>query len=87
MATRPFRARRFRLASTRYGLVAVANDLHKGRHTSLAWSWLIDVSAVGLALVAITGLVLQLFIVRTRRLGLILIGVGVVAGVALVMLS
>ena len=77
----------FTLASTRYGLVAVANDLHKGRHTSPAWSWLIDVSAVGLALVAITGLVLQLFIVRTRRLGLILIGVGVVAGVALVMLS
>ena len=33
----------FTLASTRYGLVAVANDLHKGRHTSPAWSWLIDV--------------------------------------------
>lgn len=79
--------RAFSLVSTRYGLVAIANDLHKGRHTSQAWSWLIDVAAVGLVLVAITGLLLQLFIVRTRRLGLILVGIGVVAGVALVLLS
>jgi hypothetical protein len=79
--------RAFSLDSTRYGLVAVANDLQKGRHTSQAWSWLIDIAAVGLALVAITGLLLQLFIVRTRRLGLILVGIGVVAGVALVLLS
>ncbi len=79
--------RAFSLESTRYGLVAIANDLHKGRHASQAWSWLIDITAVGLALVAITGLLLQLFIVRTRRLGLILVGIGVVAGVALVLLS
>ncbi|MGB7963968.1 MAG: PepSY-associated TM helix domain-containing protein [Propionicimonas sp.] len=79
--------RAFSLASTRYGLVAIANDLHKGRHTSQAWSWLIDIAAVGLALVAITGLLLQLFIARSRRLGLILVGIGVVAGIVLVLLS
>lgn len=86
-ATFDIGTRAFSLTSTRYGLVAIANDLHKGRHTSQAWSWLIDVAAVGLALVAVTGLLLQLFIVRTRRLGLILVGIGVVAGVALVLLS
>ncbi|HSK33289.1 MAG TPA: PepSY-associated TM helix domain-containing protein [Propionicimonas sp.] len=77
----------FTMESTRYGLVAIANDLHKGRHTSTAWSWTIDVAAVGLALVAITGLLLGLIIQRRRRSALVLLGVGVVAGVILILLS
>lgn len=77
----------FTMESTRYGLVAIANDLHKGRHTSTAWSWTIDVAAVGLALVSLTGLLLGLIIQRRRRSALVLLGVGVVAGVALILLS
>ncbi|MCA0297371.1 MAG: PepSY-associated TM helix domain-containing protein [Actinobacteria bacterium] len=73
----------FSMESTRYGLVAIANDLHKGRHTSPAWSLTIDIVAVVLVLVSLTGLVLGLVIPRRRRSALILMGLGVAAGVAL----
>ncbi|HEY3337827.1 MAG TPA: PepSY-associated TM helix domain-containing protein [Propionicimonas sp.] len=77
----------FTMESTRYGLVAIANDLHKGRHTSTAWSWTIDVAAIGLALVSITGLLLGLIIQRRRRSALVLLCAGVVVGIALMVVS
>lgn len=40
------------------GLVALVNDLHKGRHTGLAWKVLIDVVSVVCLLFSLTGLVL-----------------------------
>jgi uncharacterized protein len=49
------------------GLVAVMNDLHKGRNTRRSWNWLIDVIAVFLTVIALTGLVLQLFLKKRRR--------------------
>jgi hypothetical protein len=36
----------------------VVNDLHKGRHSGKAWSWLIDISAVFMVLFSITGLII-----------------------------
>ena len=39
-----------------HGLVAILNDLHKGRDTGPAWSILIDVSAILLTLISLTGL-------------------------------
>jgi uncharacterized protein len=48
------------------GWVGVLNDLHKGRDTTTTWKWVIDVSAVFLVVVAITGLVIQ-FVYRKRR--------------------
>lgn len=77
----------FSVESTRYGLVAIANDLHKGRHTSAAWDLAIDVAAILLALVALTGLLLQLLIQKRRGTALVLLGLGVVAGIALVWVS
>jgi len=77
----------FAMESTRYGLVAIANDLHKGRHTSPAWSLTIDVVAVVLVLVSLTGLVLGLVIPRRRRSAIILMSAGVAAGVALLFFS
>jgi uncharacterized protein len=38
------------------GWVSYLNDLHKGRHTGLAWSWFIDIFAVAALLFSITGL-------------------------------
>lgn len=38
--------------------MAIVNDLHKGRHTGGAWSWVIDVSAWLMVVFAITGFVL-----------------------------
>jgi hypothetical protein len=36
----------YELSQTRGSFVAFMNDLHKGRDTGTAWSWVIDVSAI-----------------------------------------
>jgi hypothetical protein len=77
----------YTMTTTRYGLVSYFYDLHRGSNTSGAWGWVIDVAAVGLALVALTGVVLQLMIRKKRTTALILLGVGVVAGVGLMFLA
>lgn len=59
------------LAETRLGLVAVINDLHKGRDTGVAWSWIIDASAILMTIVSISGLALILFLKRRRVPGLV----------------
>lgn len=60
------------------GFVAVMNDLHKGRDSGRAWSAVIDISAVLLVLVSLTGLVLIWFIYKRRTSGLILAGLAAV---------
>jgi hypothetical protein len=77
----------YTLSTTSYGLVGVLNDLHKGRHAGTSFRWLIDVSGVLLTLVAATGVILQLYIRRSRRTGLVLVGIGAVAAIALMVLS
>lgn len=52
------------------GLVAVMNDLHKGRHTGTVWAWVIDISAVILVIVSLTGLGLLVYIRRRRFPGM-----------------
>ena len=46
------------------------NDLHKGRNTGSVWSVVIDVSAVVLSLVAVSGIWLLLYVKRRRSSGL-----------------
>jgi hypothetical protein len=70
---------RYDLTETAHGLVAIINDLHKGRDSGKAWSVLIDVSAALMTLVALTGLVLLFYIKRRRRSGLVTALVGTVA--------
>ena len=65
----------YEVTETRNGLVAIINDLHKGRDTGSAWFWLIDVSAGLMTLVSLTGLVLLWFVKRRRLSGLVLAGV------------
>ncbi len=77
---------KYTLTETSYGLIAWFNDLHRGSNTSAAWGWVIDASAILLIAVAVSGLVLQMMIQRRRRTALILLGVGVVATVALFLL-
>ena len=60
------------LAETRNGVVAILNDLHKGRDTGSVWSIVIDVSAALLVLVSLTGLILIWFVYKRRTSGLIL---------------
>ncbi len=73
----------YRLSQAYHGFVALINDLHKGRDSGPVWSVLIDVSAVVMTVISLTGLIL-LFYLKLRRIpGLVAIGVGtaVVVGV------
>lgn len=46
--------------TTSYGLIAVLNDLHKGRYTHIVWNALIDISAIILVIFSLAGFVLLL---------------------------
>jgi hypothetical protein len=66
----------YQLTETRQGLVAVVNDLHKGRDSGVVWKALIDASAIFLCFVAVTGLALLYFIHKHRFAGLVLLAGG-----------
>ena len=63
---------KYDLTETRNGIVAVMNDLHKGRDSGRAWAWVIDLSAGLLVLVSLTGLILIWFMHKRRVKGLLL---------------
>ena len=67
---------KYDLTVVRQGLVAVLNDLHKGRDTGTVWSRIIDVSASLMTLVSLTGLILIFFLQKRRMPGLIAVGIG-----------
>jgi uncharacterized protein len=69
---------RYDLTEVRNGFVAVINDLHKGRDAGKAWSVLIDVSAVLLVLVSLSGLALIFFMYKRRRSGLLIAAAGAI---------
>ena len=64
------------LTKTSAGFVGVINDLHKGRDTGAGWSVFIDICAILLALVSLTGLLLLLFLKRRRLSGLVVAAAG-----------
>ena len=68
----------YELTETRMGLFAVLNDLHKGRDTGAAWAWMIDLSAVLMTLVSLSGLLLIFFLQKKRFSGLIVAAAGTV---------
>lgn len=75
-ATVDRRTGKFELIESRLGLIAIANDLHKGRDTGDSWKLVIDISAALLTFVSLTGLVLIYFIHKHRLAGLILLAAG-----------
>ena len=73
----------YRVSETYHGFIAVINDLHKGRDTGPVWSVLIDVSAVLMTFISLTGLVL-LFYLKLRRIpGVIVALAGAVLAIVL----
>jgi hypothetical protein len=56
----------YRITQTYHGLIALLNDLHKGRDSGPVWSAVIDVSAVLMTIISLTGLTL-LFYLKLRR--------------------
>lgn len=61
---------KYQLTKTSAGFIGLINDLHKGRDTGHAWSVFIDVAAVLLSVVSLTGLLLLLFLKKRRASGL-----------------
>ncbi len=68
----------YKLTITKSGFIAVMNDLHKGRDTSTTWSLLIDVSAVMMILVSLTGFLMIFFLKKKRLSGLVIAGFGAI---------
>ncbi|NQX31490.1 PepSY-associated TM helix domain-containing protein [Pedobacter boryungensis] len=62
---------KYELSEIKMGVVAVMNDLHKGRDSGSGWGWIIDISAVFLILVSLSGLILLCFIKKRRVAGFI----------------
>jgi len=73
----------YELTLLRAGIVGIMNDLHKGRDTGSKWQWVIDISAVLLVLVSLTGMILILYIKRKKWSGLYI----AIAGAILLWLS
>lgn len=79
---------KYTLNTTAQGLVAVMNDFHRGRDAGSAWSWVIDLSAGFLTLVALTGLGLLLYLKKIRGSALLaLLGGGTVIGIIMKLAS
>lgn len=66
----------YEVIETRSGFVAVMNDLHKGRDTGKVWSVVIDVSAILLVLVSVTGLIIIVFLYKRRTSGFMMAAAG-----------
>lgn len=74
---------KYKLTQTSHGLVAVLNDLHKGRDSGPGWSLLIDISAVILCFISITGLGLIFFLKMRRGPGLVIALAGTIVSMAI----
>lgn len=71
---------------TTRGVIAILNDLHKGRHAGPAWTLFIDVIAVACVLFAVTGFGLLWFYEKNRRITWPLILGGIALPVVLYLL-
>ena len=71
---------------TSRGWIAYLNDLHKGRHTGVAWSWFIDIFAVACFIFCATGLLLLQLHAGKRPATWPVVGMGLVIPVLLLVL-
>ncbi|MGU3843637.1 PepSY-associated TM helix domain-containing protein, partial [Vibrio diabolicus] len=53
--------------TTHFGIVALLNDLHKGRNSGGIWKWFIDVTALLMVFFVLTGVCLLLPKKKTLR--------------------
>ncbi len=61
----------YQLTETSTGWVSIMNDLHKGRDAGFGWSVIIDVSAIMMILVSLSGFALLLYLKLRRTAGLL----------------
>jgi hypothetical protein len=70
----------YEVTENRMGVFALLNDLHKGRDTGRRWSTVIDISAILMTLVSLSGLMLIFFVFKRRASGLLVLAAGVLLG-------
>jgi hypothetical protein len=61
----------YSLTELDHGLIALINDLHKGRDTGAVWSTVIDFSAGLMTLISLSGLVLLFYLKLKRVTGVV----------------
>ncbi len=66
----------YEVSEVKMGIMAVMNDLHKGRDSGKGWAWIIDISAAFLILVSLSGLILLCFIKKKRVAGFVTLAIG-----------
>lgn len=66
----------YEITQTSQGLIGFLNDLHKGRDTGRTWLWVIDIAAVLMVLISLTGLVLLFYLKKKRLAGIFLLIIG-----------
>jgi hypothetical protein len=77
----------YTLTQSSQGVIALVNDLHKGRDTGRVWSIFIDASAIALTIISLSGLVL-LFYLKLRRIpGLVVVLLGALIVLAVFLLG
>jgi hypothetical protein len=59
----------YKVTETQSGLVAVMNDLHKGRDAGKKWGFLIDTVSVFLTLLSLSGIIMICFMKKRRASG------------------
>lgn len=64
------------IESTHYGVIAVLNDLHKGRNSGEVWRWFIDITALLMVMFVLTGVCLLIPKKKTFRTSLKWMGLG-----------
>jgi hypothetical protein len=69
---------KYDLSVTESGFFALINDLHKGRDTGKRWAILIDISAILMMLVSLTGLVMMFYLKKKRLAGFVIAIIGLV---------
>ncbi|GHN00548.1 peptidase [Cytophagales bacterium WSM2-2] len=69
---------KYNITITKSGLVALLNDLHKGRDSGHTWALLIDISAILMILVSLTGFAMIFFLKKKRLSGLLITLTGAV---------
>jgi uncharacterized protein len=62
-----------------HSVIAVLNNLHRGRYTGPAWSWVLDLGAILIVLACVTGFVLWLALPPRQKLGIALLVAGTLA--------
>lgn len=76
----------FEIEQTNNGLLALLNNLHKGRHSGIVWAWLIDISALMMALFTLTGIIILLQNAKHRRKASLILLVGSLTPIVLYLL-